>query len=106
MYCCNCIIDEKTKKFYLKETDVFSLETTTMNMNPLIFYRVKQPAVDLDKLPVIKLDKFYDREMPAGKQIKFTVKKMDFLSGDERDYTDQISDPEIKENFVKLDSFL
>ena len=60
LYCSITKDGKNQKHVYLKEGEVFS-DNTPQWMNPLILYRVKRPAKDLSKLPVIPLAKFYQQ---------------------------------------------
>ena len=52
-------IDGKEQKAYLGEKEAFRSDSP-YRANPLIFYRVKQPANDISKLPLLNLTKFYE----------------------------------------------
>lgn len=68
-------------------------------MNPLIFYRVTKPAKDIGKLPLIKLDKFYEQSAADEEQICFTAKNVVLGSKGDKDYLSHISNKETLENF-------
>lgn len=68
-------------------------------MNPLIFYRVTRPAKDISKLPLIKLDKFYEQSAADEEQICFTVKNIKLGSKEAKNYLPHISNKETLENF-------
>ena len=103
LYCSVTKINGKEQKVYLNETEVAQSDSP-YRCNPLIFYRVSQPAKDITKLPQINLTKFYEQSKSEDEQIKFTIKKV-HLGGNKKSYADQISDEATIKNFQDLKSF-
>ena len=85
---------------YLGETEVFRGDSP-YRANPLIFYRVKQPANDLSKLPLLNLTKFYEQSKAEDEQIQFSIKKVSMGQG-KKNYLDFISDEQTRKNLTDL----
>lgn len=76
------------------------------NLNPLIYYRVARPVKDLSVLPLIDLNKFYDRAGGENEQNKFSVKELSISSADSGNkYGDLISSEETRTLFNSLCNF-
>ena len=66
-------ISDEVQKIYLSESEVFK-QGISYDINPLIYYRIKRPAKNLDELPEIDLSKFYKQSSDDSQNIKFSVK--------------------------------
>ena len=101
LYCSYSKINGKPKREIVTQEQLFTSEESVFVMNPLIFYRVKDPqSVDPTKLPLINLAKFYARSGADEEQIKFTVKKISMVTSSNKDFSEMLSNEELKESFT------
>ena len=74
-------------------------------INPLIFYRVRRPAKDISKLPVILLTKLYEQSKAESEQVVFTCKKVQTSGLRGKNYKSYIEDQDSLKVFDDLYSF-
>lgn len=103
VYCSAAKINGKEQRLCLTKAEAFDANSTLV-MNPLIYYRIAKPVKDVTKLPILNLNKFYERTQNEEEQIKFSVKKI-AVGTTIKSFIDQISNKETRKNFEELMKF-
>ena len=74
LYYSHSEISKKSQKIIASEQE-FCEGGQTWGLNPLVFYRLKNPVEDLSKLSEIKLNSIYERDEEKRRQIVIQVRK-------------------------------
>ena len=72
MYYSFSLISEEEQRAYATEEEVLQ-GGQVFDTNPLIYYRVKRPATNLEKLPLIDPSKYFKQQEDC-EQIKFQIR--------------------------------
>ena len=106
LYCSYSKINGKPQRLILTPEQLLNSNDSSFVMNPFIFYRLKETkSLDLTKLPLINLSKFYCKSGSEEEYIKFTVKKINMITSSKKDFAAAISDQDLKDCFANLRTF-